>query len=127
MNTSVGVASKVDTPGSPQRKALCWVADYDLLMVSVQGNNIFALLQRYTMGVIYFSLVSENGDKDSDRSLTNTDFLSPSHECEWGLVLCGTQQTVTALLMEDKMLRGPFPVEIANLGNLCKCALAFVR
>jgi hypothetical protein len=118
MGATIGDADKVDEPGTAQRKALCWIADFDNSIADVGSANIPAIIQRYTMAVLYFSMVDEN--IDSDRSLKDTDYLSPSHECDWSVVMCGLPKTVTALLLSDKDLRGSIPAEIANLASLCK-------
>ena len=118
MGATIGYANQVDEPGTAQRKALCWIADFDTSISEIEATNIPAIIQRYTMAVLYYSMVDE--DIESERSLKGSDYLSPSHECEWSVVMCGLPKTVTALLLSDKDLRGSIPPEIANLASLCK-------
>ena len=111
-----GVDLRLDTPGSPQRMALCWIADFDKRQLST--TNATALLQRYTLGVLYFSLVNDKIPGNS--SLTNSDFLSPADECEWSEVICKDSELVTSLLLADKSLSGSLPQEIGNLNKMSK-------
>jgi hypothetical protein len=110
-------AHMISAAGTPQRKAACWVADFDERAVIVDASNTAPLLQRYTMGVLFYTLVNDESDPTS---LANTDFLSTKHECEWEVVICGIPETVTALLLADKFLSGVLPSEIENLAQLCE-------
>ena len=109
----------LDIVGTPQRKALCWLADFDERQMPIDEVDAEAVLQRYTMAVLYFSL--SNDILIDPVSLRSTDFLSAKHECDWDVTMCGKEDVVTALLLADKKIEGELPVEIANLKNLCKC------
>jgi hypothetical protein len=122
LGTLDGEAWRVDEPGSPQRKALCWISDFDSQISSISGADIPAIIQRYTMGVLYYALAIE--DDTSEGSLSHSDYLSSSHECEWSVVICASPMTVTSLLLADKLLKGPLPAEIANLVNLSSLELS---
>lgn len=111
-----GRGTQVDEPGSSQRKALCWISDFDTQIDSFDGSDIPAVVQRYTMAVLYYTLV-QDGAK-SEKSLSESDYLSSSHECDWSVVMCASPNTVTSLLLADKHLAGQLPVEIGNLVNL---------
>jgi hypothetical protein len=115
---SVGNTSMIEVASSPQRKALCWLSDFDERQLDAEEGNMSALIQRYTMGVLFFSL-GDNGSEDP-RSLKETDFLSPSNECSWGGIMCNDPDAVTALLLGDSVLQGQLPEEIGNLKNLSK-------
>ena len=110
-------AHTINIAGTPQRMAACWVADFDERAVVVDANNTAPLVQRYTMGVLFYTLVHDESDPTS---LANTDFLSTKHECEWEVVICGIPETVTALLLADKFLSGVLPSEIENLSQVGK-------
>jgi hypothetical protein len=115
---NAGDTAMIDDPGTPQRKSLCWISDFDERQLSLSKGNFQALVQRYTLGVIYYSLVNE--ETDDPGSLSNTDFLSSSNECDWGVIMCGVPNTVTALLLADKFLSGSLPAEVGNLMHLCE-------
>jgi hypothetical protein len=116
MLTTSEEVSNIDDVASPQRKALCWLADFDRRQVGINKGNIPALAQRYTLAVIYYSLVDE--DSDDTISLSKTDFLSSSHECDWSVIMCSIPEIVTALLLADKVLTGMLPAEVGNLEHL---------
>ena len=118
VNTSVGDTAMLETTGSSQRKSLCWLADFDERQLATEEVDPGTLLQRYTLGVLFFSLTNE--DITDPISLQSTDFLSAKHECEWEVVMCSKEDTVTALLLADKKIEGELPAEIANLKDLCK-------
>ena len=106
-------SSMMNVAESPQRKSLCWLSDFDARQL--HESNLSELVQRYTLGVLFFALASKESDDPS--SLRNSDFLSDTHECEWGVTLCNNGQ-ITALLMADTFLEGVLPDEIANLSDL---------
>ena len=105
----------VDTAQSPQRKSLCWVADFDGLELDSAPSNSDAIVQRYALGVIFFSLANQEGV-----GLRETNFLSDQHECGWENVMCSVSTSVTALLLADMNLEGMLPREISHLSRLCK-------
>mmetsp|Transcript_8605 Transcript_8605/g.15712 ORF Transcript_8605/g.15712 Transcript_8605/m.15712 type:complete len:335 (+) Transcript_8605:1-1005(+) len=114
--SSVGHTSMIDQPQSPQRKALCWLAEKDKYEIDVSEENQKAIVQRYSLAVVFFSLASP-GNSYPD-SLTNSDFLSAKHECDWNVVMCNEPGVVSALLLSDKYMHGNLPVEVGNLVNL---------
>ena len=118
---SSGNVSMIENPDSPQRKSLCWLADFDESQLQAEQKNADSLIQRYTMGVIFFSMV--NIKSDDPRSLLQSDFLASTHECDWGVIMCKDPEhgetlrynsakrlpVVTALLLADKSLKGTIP------------------
>ena len=116
MGTVEGEAWRVDEPSSPQRKALCWISDFDTQIDSISGTEIPAIVQRYSLAVLYYALVPDG--ETSEKSLSQSNYLSSTHECEWSVVMCSSPKTVTSLLLADKLLTGPLPAEMANLANL---------
>jgi hypothetical protein len=116
---SVGTASAIDKPGSPQRQALCWISEFDEYGIDTSSGNHEAIVQRYTLAVLYYSWLGERTAGES--GLGNTDFLSSTHECEWDIIMCTHPgSTVTAILLSDKDLQGSLPAEIGKLGHLGK-------
>jgi hypothetical protein len=114
---SPGGSNLIDQSGSSQRKALCWIAEQDGYRIDVSKENEAAILQRYSLAVLYYSVGVSDADPES---LKNSDFLSPVNECDWQVVICDSEERVTALLLSDKSLYGSLPAEIGNLVNLCK-------
>lgn len=115
---SVGRTDMIDRPASPQRKALCWLAEDDDYQIDVSDTNQAAIIQRYSLAVLYFSLVSS--DVSSAGGLLKSNFLSSQQECGWDSIMCSEPGVVSALLLSDKNLNGVLPAEIGNLENLCK-------
>ncbi|KAG7361841.1 leucine rich repeat LRR-containing protein [Nitzschia inconspicua] len=113
---SVGRTAMVDQPETPQRKALCWLAEYDPYQIDVGVATRAAIIQRYSLAVLYFSLAST--DLVSENILLNSNFLSAQHECTWDAIMCSRPGVVSALLLSDKNLRGELPAEIGNLQGL---------
>jgi hypothetical protein len=116
--TSVGRTTMIDEPESPQRKALCWLAVKDAYRIEINDRNKEAIVQRYSLAVIFFLLAST--DLSSDESLAQSDFLSDEQECAWDAVMCSEPGVVSALLLSDKNLSGNLPAEIGNLEGLSK-------
>ncbi|KAL3909573.1 MAG: hypothetical protein SGILL_008034 [Bacillariaceae sp.] len=116
--TSVGRTSMIDESGSAQRKALCWLSVSDNYVIEISEGNEFAIIQRYSLAVLYHSLVKED-DGFAD-SLVNSDFLSDTPECEWDVVMCSKPSIVSVLLLSDKNLSGKLPPEVGNLEGLSK-------
>jgi hypothetical protein len=115
---SVGRTAMIDEPESPQRKALCWLAVDDAFRIAVNDQNTGAIIQRYSLAVLYFLLASPN--LASGESLIQSDFLSNEQECDWDAVMCSEPGVVSALLLSDKNLSGNLPAEIGNLEDLCE-------
>jgi hypothetical protein len=110
----------IDQPNTAQRNALCWIAEGDNYHIGIDEENKAAIIQRYSLGVLYFALV--DSDEDKPESLKNTNYLSSEHECEWDATMCSEPGMVTALLMADNYLSGSLPAEIGNLVDLSKCS-----
>lgn len=110
---STGNATMMDQPGSPQREALCWISEFDGYNIDVIDGNEEAILQRYSLAVLYISMLNDNSD-----SIKNTDFLSAHHECDWDEITCAHSRVVTIIRLPNKSLSGTIPLEIGNLINL---------
>jgi hypothetical protein len=115
---SVGRTAMIDEPESPQRKALCWLAVDDAYRIDINNKNTGAIVQRYSLAVIYFLLASSG--LASGENLAQSNFLSDEQECDWDAVMCIEPGIVSALLLSDKDLSGTLPAEIGNLVGLCK-------
>lgn len=105
---------------SPQRRALCWLADFDGLHLDASESNSPALVQRYAIAVIRFALGGSNPLRT--QNLQKSVSTAKDHECQWKPAMCNGQNQVTALLLGDASLQGQIPHEIGNLKNLSKFA-----
>ncbi|VEU36742.1 unnamed protein product [Pseudo-nitzschia multistriata] len=114
---SIENMSAMDKSGTPQRKALCWISDYDAYTSDVSDDgNKEEILQRYSLAVIYFSSVdTEEKSNDTPSSLRYSDFLSADHECDWEAVICNPHGKVSSLRLFNNSLSGNLPSEIGNL------------
>ena len=72
---------------TPQSKALYWLANIDKLRLRHFDPG---LIQRYVLAVMYFSTGGPMVDEDTDLSQKRkgpwrnpTNFLAPTHECDW--------------------------------------------
>lgn len=114
-----GNVTKMDQPGSPQREALCWISEFDDYKISATDENKAAIMQRYSLAVIYFSTVKEKRKSRDDLvSARMFNFLSSIHECDWDGVLCNHSRKVTILRLSNQSLTGKIPPEIGNLMSL---------
>ncbi len=114
-----GNITMMDQPGSPQREALCWISEFDDYKIGVTDGNEAAIVQRYSLAVIYFSTVKERGKSRDDSVIkTNFNFLSALHECDWDGIICNHSRDVTILRISNKSLFGKIPPEIGNLISL---------
>jgi hypothetical protein len=130
---SFSSTSDMDSPRSAQRKALCWISEFDGYKIDISQKNTDAIVQRYSLAVLYYSWIKEDSpfendeeasnsfssDSSSTHGLNTTDFLSSTHECDWDILMCDVSGTsVIGLLLSDKNLHGSLPVEIGNLVDL---------
>ncbi|KAL7529324.1 hypothetical protein ACHAXR_002902 [Thalassiosira sp. AJA248-18] len=118
---------------SPQYQALFWLANIDKLQLRHYDGG---LIQRYVLAVIYFSTGGPFVDEDTDLSQKRkgawrnpTNFLAPTHECEWksrvidgagrggGIRRCDKNKTVVEISIYNE-LSGTIPTEIGRLWNL---------
>jgi hypothetical protein len=104
--------------GSPQRKALVWLANFDRSGVEFTDSRLF---QRYALIVLYYA-TRPNIETFMDAWIEET-----NHECDWGAVIsCITDATgirhVTNIDLAKKRLQGTLPTEIGllvDLGMFC--------
>jgi hypothetical protein len=118
---SAGNTTMMDHPGSPQREALCWISEFDDYDVDVTSGNEEAIIQRYSLAVLYFSSVkTRKRSNDDSGSLQNLHFLSAKHECDWDGIICDHVGEVMILRLSHMSLSGILPPEIGNLMSLSK-------
>lgn len=107
LSLSLAVESQ---PNSPQRKALCWIADFDEFRGVGEGG-----MQRYVVALVFFSLVSEQNRKHFPSWVSN------QSECNWEGVQCQDSRTVSGIILINRGLQGSVPSEIGSLDSLGEC------
>eukprot|EP00536_Pseudo-nitzschia_multiseries_P005671 jgi/Psemu1/254720/estExt_Genewise1Plus.C_1090018 len=109
----------MDEFDTPQRKALCWISEFDAYTIDVNEGNEEEIIQRYSLAVIYFSTV-DSGEKSEENpgSLKHSDFLSAKHECDWDGIMCNQFHAVSILRLSNYFLSGSLPPEIGELKAL---------
>ena len=140
--SNVSNAAALNTPGTPQFRALDWLINIDTYNVfcaaDCNRNGQFGgVIQRYTLAVFYFST---NGDtwascgrnsvncvpqlSISPNDPINTFFgsqtwLSSAHECLWGGVSCRTStECLDRIEFEGENVNGVIPFELEQLFEL---------
>lgn len=128
LGPSVSPLDKLDNMGTPQHRALHWLANADKRKVALPTNGIETqkLIQRYVLALIYFST---HGDYWKQQ----LNFLSINDECEWNQIFDGGYFAgagvcddslgdghgfVTTLALWDNNLHGTIPDEIGSLHKL---------
>mmetsp|Transcript_6169 Transcript_6169/g.12736 ORF Transcript_6169/g.12736 Transcript_6169/m.12736 type:complete len:324 (+) Transcript_6169:77-1048(+) len=86
---------------TPQNEAVCWMLR--------QGRSYEA--QRYSLAVTYYSSKGAQWD-------TNTNWMTPKHECSWYGVMCNAFRAVVELDLGYIELEGLVPREMALLTSL---------
>jgi hypothetical protein len=101
----------LNTPSTPQNKALKWLED-DTNLESYSDETI---IQRYALATLYYSA---NGDSWHD----NTLWLDSGEECgRWHGLSCTTSGIATQLNLGFDNLRGTLPPEIGLMKLLGEC------
>lgn len=120
LHQSAGNVSMMDQAGSPQREALCWISDFDDYNIDATNDNKEAIIQRYSLAVVFFSTFSNRKLSGSENigGLINMDFLTAQHECNWEAIMCDHSRAVTIFRLSNKSLSGNVPPEIGNLMSL---------
>lgn len=103
------------TPCTVREKAMYWLADIDSRNLSISESNRDAIVQRYTMAVLYFG----TGGSYWHSSIG---WLSGENECEWQDLTCDNEGTtglvLTEISLKDNNLTGMMPIEIGSLTEL---------
>ena len=105
-----------------QRKALDWIVNDDGLHLCPKDQNV---VQRYILALLYFQTNGGNwercsADQPDFTTCEGDNFLSATHECMWGGIKCDSNETVTALHLDDNKLFGSLPSEIGALTYLAE-------
>jgi hypothetical protein len=113
--TDISGTRDFDDPEHPVYKALYWMVDEDLLYLCPDDDN---LEQRYVLVLLYFSTSGDNWMKcrrDGLPICNGKNFLSETHECEWGGITCDSLNRVKNINLDDSNLKGGIPNELSIL------------
>ena len=117
---SISGTASFSNAESPQTKALNWVLYQDARRLC---HTDAALIQRYVMAVLYFSLEGPHWKYCSSNTLSACSlsqgkrFLSDEETCQWFGVKC-LYGTIIGIRIEDNNLGGVIPNEISLLSDL---------
>ena len=77
----------LETEGTPQNRALTWIADGDILRrpIPIGLDDAYLFDQRYVLAVLYYSLNGDGWDFP-------TGFLAEVSECDWNFGLASTDE-----------------------------------
>jgi len=89
------------TGNTPQNEAACWMFR--------QGRSYSS--QRYALAVVYYASKGAQWE-------TNTNWMTPKHECSWYGVICNTFRTVVNLDLGYIELEGLIPREMGLLSGV---------
>jgi hypothetical protein len=89
------------TGNTPQNEAACWMFR--------QGRSYSS--QRYALAVVYYASKGAQWE-------TNTNWMTPKHECSWYGVMCNTFRTVVELDLGYIELEGLVPREMGLLSGV---------
>lgn len=120
-----GVSTKqaMSLEGSPQKRAVEWIANVDELTVSL--DQIDSLVQRYIITVFFYAM---GGEFWTNR----LNFLSREDVCKWYIagfagdskaprqfgINCNAEGTVSKIHFPSNFLMGEFPMELSKLTDL---------
>jgi Leucine-rich repeat (LRR) protein len=119
-------SAALNTPGSPQRRAVVWLANIDEMGIEIKDSVEFR--QRYALAVIYYSLQKEGRSWYANRALP---WFTETPVCEWTAsfktdeggerqmgVLCNGGNVVKELYFPGSSATGTIPDEITLLYDL---------
>ena len=99
---SVSERSLLETPKTPQRKALNWIMNLDTYGLSpVVSGNHDALIQRYAMALFYYSFTGSSW-------LLSTEWLSGTDVCTWYGLHCSSDGTVSEIVIGKFLFKALF-------------------
>mmetsp|Transcript_20378 Transcript_20378/g.31455 ORF Transcript_20378/g.31455 Transcript_20378/m.31455 type:complete len:528 (+) Transcript_20378:82-1665(+) len=131
----ISTHESLTTVGSPQFRALDWIANHDEAQLTIESNinggtnnevsSLDAgdrLVQRFVLAVLYFSTnLSSSTNTNEGWKKKRHHWLSSKHECEWktdgGVRSCDSNKRVTDISIWNNLV-GTVPHEIGNLKKL---------
>jgi len=117
---TISTQSDAFEEGNPGDLTYTWLVESDSLQLEADDSR---LIQRYVMGLIFFSLGGENwklGDAwiPSGKSWNPFRKTAGVTECIWEGVACDDDSNVITIKLDNKGLTGNIPPEISQLSHL---------
>ena len=115
--------NSVTVAGSPQANSLEWVCGSATYLNLDSGRRV----QRYALGVFYYSTYQQNNDYYYADVTTSFDvpgwtsaanWMSAADECTWEGIECQDGLAVSNILLREHQLSGTLPLELAFLESL---------
>lgn len=110
--------SPIDSVGSSQRAALCWLSDFDSFELEFVEGIEYEVLQRFALAATYYHFVGTTPETRTQK-LSGSNWLENEHVCEWDFVVCDyPSNKVTELFLDGIDLTRPIPDEVALMSDL---------
>jgi hypothetical protein len=118
-SVSFDSGTALQTPSSPQNKALNWLANNNTNLEEYTDDQ---KIQRYALATLFYSTNGTSWDKKDE-------WMSDFDECRWynnGSSLCKSGSVETLSLWGNNLV-GTIPDELALLSNLCESSVVWLR
>lgn len=106
----------IDMSESTARASLCWLAETDELSIQHEQGDEMNMINRFTLGLIYYHFVGTAGS--TENRLSRSNWLDPLPVCDWNFVFCDSSNVVNELRLEGSGLTGVIPTELLLLSRL---------
>lgn len=111
--------SSIDSVGSTQRAAVCWLADFDRFKSEIVKGSEYEAVQRLALAAVYFHFVGTSPVEMGSHGLSGSNWLDNVHVCEWDFVACDSPSNgVTELFLDGLDLKKPIPEEMVLMSDL---------
>jgi len=111
------VGPSITEKGTPEERALSWLASEDRLELNPHTDKMSRVAQRFVVATLFFAT---NGEKWED----SFSFLSGKHECEWHSkskligAHCNSDKEIDRLILKSNNLDGTLPRDFGLLSKL---------
>lgn len=110
--------SPIDSMGSSQRAALCWLSDFDSFGLEVANGTEYEVVQRFALAAIYYHFVGTSPDPEG-QELSGSNWLDAVHVCEWDFVVCNTTNNrVRKMYLHGLRLSKSIPEDMVLMSDL---------
>lgn len=110
--------SPIDSAGSSQRAALCWLSDFDNFGLELANGTEYEVVQRFALAAIYYHFVGTS-PIPRGQELTGSNWLDATHVCEWDFVACDTTNNrVSKMFLGGLRLSKSIPEDMVLMSDL---------